>query len=107
MLSKLLISLLWVITILTISVAKPQYTHNLSYKQKEYRLRLQPELDVVDISKYIFNPRLLNLQIKCLLFDGPCDIVGRWMKRKKHSYFKCSYKLTNSQKHRCLPKCLL
>ena len=49
---------------------------------KEYPLKLQPELDVLDVESYLNNPRLLNLQIKCLLYDGPCDVVGRWAKRK-------------------------
>jgi len=48
----------------------------------QYPLRLQPELDVIDIESYLSNPRLLKLQIECILNDGPCDAVGRWAKRK-------------------------
>ena len=33
---------------------------------------------------YLRNPRLFNLQIQCLLYDGPCDIVGRFLKRELH-----------------------
>jgi len=44
------------------------------------KLRIQPELDSLDVPKYLQNERLVRLQFKCLIFDGPCDIVGRWAK---------------------------
>jgi hypothetical protein len=49
---------------------------------KEYPLKLQPELDILDVETYISNPRLLKLQIQCILYDGPCDVVGKWAKRE-------------------------
>ena len=48
----------------------------------EYPARYQPELENVTLDTYINNPRLFNIQVKCLLYDGPCDIVGRFLKRK-------------------------
>jgi len=48
--------------------------------EKQYPLRLQPELDGLDISHILKNERLLNFQIKCILYNGPCDVIGRWVK---------------------------
>jgi len=45
---------------------------------RDYPIRLQPELDNVDVEAYIKNERLLNFQVKCLFDEIPCDIVGRW-----------------------------
>lgn len=36
-------------------------------KKQDYPLKLQPELDVVNIDDYLRNERLLDLQIKCVL----------------------------------------
>lgn len=49
---------------------------------QRYPIRLQPELDAINVEDYFRNERLLDLQIKCVVYDGPCDAVGRWVKRK-------------------------
>jgi len=43
-------------------------------------IRLQPELDKIDIEAYLKNTKALKIQVQCLIFDGPCDWVGRWLK---------------------------
>jgi hypothetical protein len=40
---------------------------------KTYPLKLQPELDNINIEEYLKNDKLLSLQIKCVVHDGPCD----------------------------------
>jgi hypothetical protein len=47
-----------------------------------YPLKFQPELDSLDIGLYLRNERLAKLQIMCIFYAGPCDIAGRWLKRK-------------------------
>lgn len=43
----------------------------------------QPSMDLSFLKDYFRNDRLVDLQMKCLFRDdGPCDFVGRWMKRK-------------------------
>ena len=44
-------------------------------------IRLQPELDKIDIDAYLKNKKALRIQVQCLIYDGPCDWVGRWLKR--------------------------
>ena len=46
-------------------------------------IRLQPELDKIDIDAYLKNKKALRIQVQCLIYDGPCDWVGRWLKRKE------------------------
>src|SRR5579863_94309 len=41
---------------------------------------LDPEFDQLNITEYLLNDRLLKFQLKCVLMDGPCDIVGKWIK---------------------------
>jgi len=47
-----------------------------------YPLKFQPELDSLDIGLYLRNARLAKLQVMCIFYGGPCDIAGRWLKRK-------------------------
>jgi len=62
-------------------------------QKKEPKLRVQPELDGVDVAKYLQNERLVRLQFKCLIFDGPCDIVGKWAKPRVKGILlrRCDY----------------
>jgi len=53
-----------------------------SQRGEVYPLQYQPEVDALDISWYFRNERLIKLQVKCLFYNGPCDIVGRWLKRE-------------------------
>jgi hypothetical protein len=53
-----------------------------SLESLEYEARYQPELENVTLDTYIRNPRLFNIQVQCLIYDGPCDIVGRFLKRE-------------------------
>lgn len=46
-------------------------------------LKVQPQFDRINILDYLNNEQRLKLQLKCILFDGPCDAVGHWIKRKK------------------------
>lgn len=43
---------------------------------------LEPQFDRVNITTYLLNDRLLKFQLKCVIFDGPCDAVGHWIKRE-------------------------
>ncbi|CAG7722553.1 unnamed protein product [Allacma fusca] len=62
------------------SLARPQ-------EEKVYPARLQPELDSINVDHYLKNERLMNLQIKCVLYNGPCDVVGRWVKPRVAASF--------------------
>ncbi|CAG7829505.1 unnamed protein product [Allacma fusca] len=67
----------------------------------EYTARLQPELDAIDVDSYLKNERFFNLQMKCILFEGPCDSVGRWLKPRVApallgDCFKCTQKQAKS-----------
>lgn len=53
-----------------------------------YPLLFQPEIDSLDIGIYFRNERLVKLQIMCIFYGGPCDIAGRWLKRKSQKYVK-------------------
>jgi len=55
-----------------------------------YPPRYQPELDRLSLEKYIADDYLFSMHINCLLYDGPCDPVGRWMKPRMASYFLSS-----------------
>lgn len=80
---KLLLSVLALsVALLNVDLAKAQ--------GNEYGIRLQPELDSIDVESYLTNDRLFNLQMNCILFDGPCDSVGRWMKRKISNSIHCN-----------------
>ena len=39
-------------------------------------------MDKIDVDSYLKNQKALKLQIQCVVHDGPCDFVGRWLKRK-------------------------
>jgi len=47
----------------------------------DYIAMYEPELENIQIGPYINNPRLFNIQTRCLLYDGPCDIIGQFLKR--------------------------
>jgi len=47
---------------------------------KQYPLKLQPEFDRFDIASIFKNDKVMRLQFKCLMFDAPCDIFGRFVK---------------------------
>jgi len=40
---------------------------------KKYPIKLQPELDNIDVEDYLKNEKFVDLQIKCAVYDGPCD----------------------------------
>jgi len=45
-------------------------------------LRMQREVDSLDIQLYFRNERIAKLQIMCIFFNGPCDVLGRWAKAR-------------------------
>ena len=45
---------------------------------RNFFIRLQPELDVIDINEFVRKDHVLKFQLKCLLNnDTYCDPVGR------------------------------
>ncbi|ODM97539.1 Ejaculatory bulb-specific protein 3 [Orchesella cincta] len=72
---KVIILLLSTATLLGLALAAPA-----PQKKQDFTLKLQPELDSVNIEDYLRNDRLVDLQLKCILDKAPCDTVGRWLK---------------------------
>lgn len=51
-----------------VCVALPaRNNRNIPLSLREYPLKLQPELDVINIDEYLRNERLIDLQIRCVL----------------------------------------
>ena len=49
-------------------------------KAEDYPLEYQPEMDNIDLEEYFKDEVKMENQIQCVLHDGPCDEVGRWLK---------------------------
>lgn len=55
-----------------------------SYRGKVHPLTYQRQIDYLDVEQYFRNARLMRIQIMCIIYDEPCDFVGRWLKRTCH-----------------------
>lgn len=53
-----------------------------SYRGTLHPLTYQRQIDYLDVEQYFRNSRLMRIQIMCVIYDEPCDFVGRWLKRK-------------------------
>jgi hypothetical protein len=66
-----------VILVLASCDAKP---HN--YNRIRRQLPGVPrEFQNVNIENYLRNPKAVQFQLKCVLYDGPCDTIGKYLKR--------------------------
>jgi len=64
------------------AAARAASTSEVALNANRHGIRIQPELDKIDIDAYLKNNKAMKLQVTCLIHDGPCDWVGRWLKRK-------------------------
>ncbi|ODN02997.1 putative odorant-binding protein A10 [Orchesella cincta] len=51
-----------------------------SYRGVLHPLTYQRQIDYLDVEQYFRNSRLMRIQIMCIFYDEPCDLVGRWLK---------------------------
>ncbi len=67
----------------------------ISWGQEENSdsLVMEPDYGQINIKQYLKNDQLLRFQLKCILFNGPCDIIGHWIKRKLRCLILKIYKL--------------
>ncbi|CAG7818783.1 unnamed protein product [Allacma fusca] len=47
----------------------------------------QPELDNINIDEFLRDNVAMEKQVQCVLHDGPCDAVGRWIKPRVAAAF--------------------
>lgn len=48
-----------------------------------FRLELLPLIDEIDIESAFTKRNYMKFLLKCVFFEGPCDLVGKWLKRKQ------------------------
>lgn len=49
----------------------------------KYPLELFPIIDELNIEKAFTKRTYMVFLLKCVFFEGPCDLVGKWLKRKE------------------------
>lgn len=79
------ISIYWTVTIALSSVfviLSFQVNTSTCYRGTLHPLTYQRQIDYLDVEQYFRNGRLMRIQIMCIIYDEPCDFVGRWLKRK-------------------------
>jgi hypothetical protein len=45
-----------------------------------FRRQIPAEFRNVNIENYLKNPRAVHFQLKCVIYDGPCDRIGKYLK---------------------------
>jgi len=47
---------------------------------REKRQTIPREFQNINIENYLKNPRAVQFQLKCVVYDGPCDRIGKYLK---------------------------
>lgn len=53
----------------------------------KYPLELLPIIDDFNIEDVFTRRNYMKFLLKCVFFEGPCDFVGKWLKRKLTTYY--------------------
>jgi hypothetical protein len=69
-------TLLLVTAILAISVTLAQ----AGTLHRVTRQAIPREFQNINIENYLKNPRAVQFQLKCVIYDGPCDRIGKYLK---------------------------
>jgi len=52
-----------------------------SLREKRETLNIPREFQNINIDNYLKNERAVKFQLKCILDNGPCDRIGKYMKK--------------------------
>jgi len=69
-----------VILAILVSVSSAAYTWRKHNVHRAKRQALPAEFRNFNIETYLKNPRAVQFQIKCLVYNGPCDRIGQHLK---------------------------
>jgi len=50
------------------------------------QLAVPREFQNVNVENYLKNPRAVKFQLNCVIYDGPCDSIGKFLKNNIHGW---------------------
>jgi len=71
-----------------VAVALPNFSSGAALKHHRVarQLAVPKEFQSVNVENYLKNPRAVKFQLNCLIYDGPCDSIGKYLKNNIHSW---------------------
>jgi len=87
--------------IVTLSILVTVYSapHERVKRQNLQGLVIPREFQNINFENYLKNPRAVAFQLKCIIYNGPCDSIGKYLKANFPNWLKTQCKnCTPSQK---------
>jgi hypothetical protein len=68
------------------------------------QLTIPREFQNINFEQYLRNERAMKFQLKCVIYDGPCDTIGKFIKRNIPIYLKTTCKNCEAEQKRLAGK---
>jgi len=95
MVSKFLIASVAIILLAGLASARP---HEEDHERVKRQIPGVPrEFQNINIENYLRNARAVQFQLKCVIYDGPCDTIGKYLKRNIPIWLRTQCKNCNDE----------